>query len=118
MNGLFQGIYKNKKVLVTGNTGFKGSWLTVWLLELGAEVYGISVDSDLQKLRPLSAKWILEPLIKDLIISLILGNWADVKQDPNLFVKIMRRAGLFRTIPVLLSLLLKLIKRFSERLLG
>lgn len=35
-------IYKGKKVLVTGNTGFKGSWLTTWLLEAGAEVYGLS----------------------------------------------------------------------------
>jgi len=41
---LFKDTFLNKKVLVTGNTGFKGSWLTVWLLELGAEVYGISVD--------------------------------------------------------------------------
>jgi CDP-glucose 4,6-dehydratase len=39
---LFGGIYKGKKVLITGNTGFKGSWLSIWLLELGAEVYGIS----------------------------------------------------------------------------
>ncbi len=39
---LFHNAYHNKKVLVTGNTGFKGSWITVWLLELGAEVYGIS----------------------------------------------------------------------------
>jgi CDP-glucose 4,6-dehydratase len=39
---LFKGCYKNKKVLVTGNTGFKGSWLSVWLIELGAKVYGIS----------------------------------------------------------------------------
>lgn len=37
-------IYKNKKVLITGNTGFKGSWLTIWLLKLGATVYGISKD--------------------------------------------------------------------------
>ena len=28
--------YKNKNVLVTGATGFKGAWLTKWLLELGA----------------------------------------------------------------------------------
>ena len=35
-------IYKNKRVLITGNTGFKGSWLTVWLLKLGAKVCGIS----------------------------------------------------------------------------
>lgn len=34
--------YNGKKVLVTGHTGFKGSWLCEWLLELGAEVYGFS----------------------------------------------------------------------------
>jgi len=31
--------YKGRKVLVTGNTGFKGSWMSVVLLMLGAEVY-------------------------------------------------------------------------------
>jgi len=36
--------YKNKKILITGNTGFKGSWLTTWLLKLGARIYGISKD--------------------------------------------------------------------------
>ena len=41
---MFSNIYKGKKVLVTGHTGFKGSWLVTWLLELGAEVCGISVD--------------------------------------------------------------------------
>ena len=39
---LFGDIYRNKKVLVTGNTGFKGSWLTAWLLMLGAKVFGLS----------------------------------------------------------------------------
>jgi len=39
---LFSDFYRGKKVLVTGNTGFKGSWLTAWLLDLGAEVFGIS----------------------------------------------------------------------------
>lgn len=39
---MFDNVYRDKKVLVTGNTGFKGSWLSVWLLQLGAEVYGIS----------------------------------------------------------------------------
>jgi CDP-glucose 4,6-dehydratase len=39
---MFNSVYKGKKVLVTGNTGFKGSWLTVWLNQLGAQVYGIS----------------------------------------------------------------------------
>lgn len=36
--------YKNKKVLVTGHTGFKGSWLIIWLKQLGAKVFGISLD--------------------------------------------------------------------------
>ena len=39
---MFNNIYNNKKVLITGHTGFKGTWLTSWLLKLGAEVYGIS----------------------------------------------------------------------------
>ena len=30
--------WKGKKVLVTGHTGFKGSWLSLWLQSLGAEV--------------------------------------------------------------------------------
>lgn len=37
-------IYKNKKVLVTGHTGFKGSWLSIWLLQLGAKVIGYALD--------------------------------------------------------------------------
>ena len=36
--------YKNKKVLITGHTGFKGSWLSLWLSEIGAEVIGFSLD--------------------------------------------------------------------------
>jgi CDP-glucose 4,6-dehydratase len=35
-------IYKNKKVIITGHTGFKGSWLCFWLFLSGAEIYGIS----------------------------------------------------------------------------
>jgi CDP-glucose 4,6-dehydratase len=41
---MFNNIYKNKKVLITGHTGFKGTWLTTWLLNLGAEIIGISKD--------------------------------------------------------------------------
>ncbi|MCK4825478.1 CDP-glucose 4,6-dehydratase [bacterium] len=41
---MFDNVFKDKKVLITGNTGFKGSWLTAWLLRLGANVYGISKD--------------------------------------------------------------------------
>jgi len=41
---MFGNVYSGKKVLVTGHTGFKGSWLTTWLLDLGADVCGISKD--------------------------------------------------------------------------
>lgn len=37
-------IFTNKRILVTGHTGFKGSWLTTWLKLLGAEIIGISLD--------------------------------------------------------------------------
>ena len=36
--------WKNKKVLVTGHTGFKGSWLTLILSMLGAKVYGYALS--------------------------------------------------------------------------
>jgi len=42
MTGLFNGRYKGKKVLLTGHTGFKGSWLALWLEQLGADVIGFS----------------------------------------------------------------------------
>lgn len=38
------GIYHGRKILVTGHTGFKGSWLTLWLTKLGAKVIGFSLD--------------------------------------------------------------------------
>jgi CDP-glucose 4,6-dehydratase len=41
---MFRNIYQGKRVLVTGHTGFKGSWLCIWLKELGAEVVGYSLD--------------------------------------------------------------------------
>ena len=43
MNKLFNNIYKGKKVLITGHTGFKGSWLSLWLSKLGARVIGYSM---------------------------------------------------------------------------
>lgn len=39
-----KGFWNGKKVFLTGHTGFKGSWLTIWLLEMGAEVIGYSND--------------------------------------------------------------------------
>lgn len=42
MIDIFNNFYKGKRVLVTGHTGFKGSWLSIWLHELGAEVVGVA----------------------------------------------------------------------------
>ncbi len=44
MDEYFREIYENKKVLVTGHTGFKGSWLLLWLMELGAKIIGYSLE--------------------------------------------------------------------------
>ena len=41
---MFAGVYQGRRVLVTGHTGFKGSWLCAWLVELGAQVAGFSVN--------------------------------------------------------------------------
>ena len=41
---MFKNSYKGKTVLITGHTGFKGTWLIIWLLKLGAKVVGVSKD--------------------------------------------------------------------------
>ncbi|TAG09862.1 MAG: CDP-glucose 4,6-dehydratase [Verrucomicrobia bacterium] len=42
----FGDIYRGKRVLITGHTGFKGSWLSEWLLALGAEVTGLALPPE------------------------------------------------------------------------
>lgn len=44
MIDVFNGVFKGRRVLITGHTGFKGSWLSIWLHELGAEVIGVGLD--------------------------------------------------------------------------
>ena len=46
MNQLFGGAYAGTRVLVTGHTGFKGSWLCLWLRALGAQVNGLALAPD------------------------------------------------------------------------
>lgn len=46
---IFNNFYKGKCVLVTGHTGFKGSWLAIWLHELGAEVIGVALEPQIDK---------------------------------------------------------------------
>ncbi|MBA2077894.1 CDP-glucose 4,6-dehydratase [Rhodanobacter sp. PCA2] len=45
---LFGDVYAGRRVLVTGHTGFKGSWLALWLRALGAQVTGLALDPDTQ----------------------------------------------------------------------
>ncbi len=46
---MYKKFYQNKKVLVTGATGFKGSWLCLWLNMLGAKVYGVGYNPNNNK---------------------------------------------------------------------
>lgn len=64
------GIYSGRRVLLTGHTGFKGSWLSLWLHKLGAEVLGISLE-------PPSKPCLFESAaIKDIID----GRCVDIRQ--------------------------------------
>ena len=38
--------WRGRRVLLTGHTGFKGSWLALWLQQLGAEVFGLSLEPE------------------------------------------------------------------------
>ncbi len=44
MEGVVSGFWRGRRVLLTGHTGFKGSWLALWLLRMGAEVTGIALE--------------------------------------------------------------------------
>ena len=74
----FNNTYKGKTVLVTGHTGFKGSWLSIWLLELGAKVIGYGLD-------PLTKKdnFVLSGL-KDKLVD-IRGDIRDAKKLEEVF---------------------------------
>ena len=43
---MFDGVYNKRRCLITGNTGFKGSWLGFWLSQLGAQVCGVSLPAE------------------------------------------------------------------------
>jgi CDP-glucose 4,6-dehydratase len=44
MIDIFDNFYRGKRILITGHTGFKGSWLSIWLQRLGAEIIGVGLE--------------------------------------------------------------------------
>ncbi len=77
---MFNNIYKNKTVLVTGHTGFKGSWLAIWLKMLGANVVGYALDPYTE-----NDNFVLSKLDKEIID--IRGDIRDVKKLDETFEK-------------------------------
>lgn len=75
LNTLFAGAYAGRKVLVTGHTGFKGSWLCLWLTTLGAHITGLALAPDTEP-----SHWTLLGLngVRDLHVDLC--NGAAVRQ--------------------------------------
>ena len=49
ITSIFDTFYRGKRVLITGHTGFKGSWLAIWLHKLGAEVTGVALEPYTEK---------------------------------------------------------------------
>ena len=78
IESLFGGIYKNRVCLVTGDTGFKGSWLTYWLQKMGAIVVGYSLE-------PLTSPNHYSLLNKN--YTSIIGNITDFENINNIFQK-------------------------------
>lgn len=67
--------WKGKKVLITGNTGFKGSWLSLWLQALGAQVFGFALP-------PITNPNLYESAS---IAKVITNTFGDVRNFENLF---------------------------------
>ena len=69
--------WKNKRVLITGHTGFKGSWLSLWLASLGAEIVGYSLPPPTNP-----SLFLLAKVQRDCSAS-VLGDVRDIKNLEN-----------------------------------
>ncbi|MDR1552672.1 MAG: CDP-glucose 4,6-dehydratase [Prevotellaceae bacterium] len=72
--------YKNKRVLITGHTGFKGSWLAIWLTQLGAQVIGFAQNPYTKK-----DNFVLSGIGEKIID--LRGNICDLYQMTKIFEK-------------------------------
>lgn len=70
--------YKDKKVFITGHTGFKGSWLAFWLAELGAEVTGYALEAEYEQS-------LFEQLRLNKKIHHYIGDVRDLEKLKNVF---------------------------------
>ena len=73
-----ESFWKNKTVLITGHTGFKGSWLSIWLQSLGANVVGFSLEP------PTNPSLFEKARLADGIES-IIGNICDLEHLKQVF---------------------------------
>lgn len=78
---LFNNVYYQKKVLITGHAGFKGSWLAFWLKQLGANVVGYSLLPDTE----ISLFNILQ--LKEMLDDSLIADIRDVETLNNYFIK-------------------------------
>jgi CDP-glucose 4,6-dehydratase len=76
--GLFSDLYKGRRVLVTGDTGFKGSWLALWLHELGAQITGMALPPNTEPSH-------FQLLALDKIIHHIDGDIRNLKEVKKVF---------------------------------
>jgi len=76
----FDNFFKEKTVLVTGHTGFKGAWLSIWLKEMGAKVIGYSLEP------PYSNSLFDNAKLKDKLVD-IRSDVRDLKKLEAIFKK-------------------------------
>ena len=81
--------WKNKRVLITGHNGFKGAWLTIWLLTLGSKVWGFSLS-------PQSSPNLFEEIYKDSKNNDLWSNFEEVNNDITKIKKISSYVNLVK----------------------
>ena len=75
---IHKSFWQNKNVLITGHTGFKGSWLALWLLKKGAKVSGISLE-------PNTKPSLFDELESKIKIFFVAGDIGVLKQKTLIF---------------------------------